>query len=76
MASTGIPQYVSALMAATWIVLAPGALFSRWVARLLPIFSASFLLLALVMLPFNTPAFISDVWAALTMSLLALPRQQ
>lgn len=76
MASTGIPQYVSALMATSWIVLAPAALFSRWVARLLPIASASFLFLALLTLPFNSPAFISDVWAALTMSLLTLPRQQ
>ena len=76
LASTGTPQYVSVLIAVSWAVLVPGALFSAWAARLLPIFSAAFTLLAILALPFNSPAFIADIWAALTMCLVTLPRQQ
>lgn len=75
LASTGIPQLVSALMAVAWLVLAPAALFNRWAARLLPLVSASFLFVSILVLPFNSPAFIGDVWSALAMALLTLPRR-
>ncbi len=76
LASTGTPQYVSVLIAASWAVLAPAALFSAWAARLLPIISGAFIVLAISALPFNSPAFIADIWAALTMCLVTLPRPQ
>ncbi|HEX3697663.1 MAG TPA: hypothetical protein VH374_19985 [Polyangia bacterium] len=74
MASTGTAQFVSGLMAGVWAVMAPAALFSRWTARLLPLISTAFLCLSILALPFNSAAFIGDVWAALAMALLTLPR--
>jgi hypothetical protein len=76
LASTGTPQYVSTLIAASWAVLIPGSLFNAWAARFLPVISGAFVVLAIFALPFNSPAFIADIWAALSMCLVTLPRQQ
>jgi hypothetical protein len=74
LASTGTAQFVSGLMAGVWSVMVPAALFSRWTARLLPLVSAGFLCLSILALPFNSAAFVGDVWAGLAMALLTLPR--
>lgn len=73
LSTTQTAQLVSALMASAWLVMVPSALFRRWAARLLPAVSILFVALAVVMLPFGSPAFIADVASALLMFFLTAP---
>jgi hypothetical protein len=74
-ASSGTDQMVSGLIALTWLVLAPVALYVRRAAMLLPITSALFLGLAIMMLSFDSAAFVVDVTATAIMFLVSVPRQ-
>lgn len=74
-ASEGMEQIVSGLIALTWLVLAPVALYARRAAMLLPITSALFLGLAIMMLSFDSAAFVVDVTATAIMFLVSVPRQ-
>jgi hypothetical protein len=74
-ASSGVEQIVSGLIAVTWLVLAPIALYARRAAMVLPIASALFLGVALVTLSFASGAFVVDVTATTVMFLVSLPRQ-
>jgi hypothetical protein len=73
-ASSGMDQMVSGLIALTWLVLAPVALYARRAAMLLPITSALFLGLAIMMLSFDSAAFVVDVTATAIMFLVSVPR--
>jgi hypothetical protein len=75
-ASIGTAQLVSALIAVSWIVLVPAALYLRWAARLLPVLSACFLLLAVITLPFNSAAFVINLWTTLAMFLMSFPKRR
>jgi hypothetical protein len=75
-ASTGMAQLVSTLIAVSWVVLVPAALYLRWAARMLPIASACFLVLAVATLPFNSAAFVINLWTTLAMFLLSFPRRR
>jgi hypothetical protein len=73
-ASVGHAQQVSGLIALGWFSLVPIALYERWVALVLPMVASSFLILTLIALPFNSVAFVVDVWTAAAMFVLSLPR--
>lgn len=75
-ASTGWAQIVSGLIAMTWLVLAPVALYARWAAMVLPLASALFLALGVLVLPFNSAAFVVDLVAAAIMMLVTFPRAE
>ena len=72
-ASSGWEQVVSGLIAVTLLVLAPAALYARWAAMALPIASALCLALGVLMLPFNSAAFVVDVVATAVMFLFSFP---
>jgi hypothetical protein len=74
LAATGAAQAISVLMVAVWVVLVPAALFFTWAGRALSVLSASFILLVLATLPFNSPVFIANIWAAVTMFIMSFPR--
>ena len=65
---------ISGLLAAAWLALAPLALFSQRLSRVLPLVPAAFACLALALLPFNSAAFVVDVTAAVVMALSCVPR--
>lgn len=73
--SSGVEQAISGLIALTWLVLSPLALFSRRAAMFLPIASAGFLAAAVLLLSFNSAAFVVDVTATVVMFLVSVPRQ-
>lgn len=73
--SSGVEQAISGLIALTWLVLSPLALFSRKAAMFLPIASAGFLAAAVLLLSFNSAAFVVDVTATVVMFLVSVPRQ-
>jgi len=75
LASIGHAQQLSALIAVGWLALAPMALYERWAAIALPIVAGCFLLLTMLLLPFNSAAFIVDAWTTLAMLVLSLPRK-
>lgn len=75
-ASTGWGQIVSGLIALTWLVLAPVALYARWAAMVLPLASALFLALGVLVLPLNSAAFVVDLVAAAIMMLVTFPRAE
>jgi hypothetical protein len=74
LASVGHAQQVSGLIALGWFSLVPIALYERWVALALPVVAAGFLVLTLIALPFNSAAFVVDIWTSAAMFVLALPR--
>jgi len=76
LASVGHAQKLSALIAIGWLALTPLALYERWAAIALPIAAGCFLLLTMLVLPFNSAAFIVDAWTSLAMLVLSLPRRQ
>jgi hypothetical protein len=75
-ASVGPARYLSAIVAATWLALAPVALYAKWAAILLPVAGGAFLLLSAALLPFNSFAFVVDLWAALAMLISSAPRHR
>jgi hypothetical protein len=75
LASTGRAQLVGGLIAVFWLVLSPVALYARWAALLLPVASAVFLVLSVVLLDFNSAAFVVDVTIAAAMALVSFPRR-
>lgn len=75
LASEGVTEMVSSLIAAAWYALLPAALYSRRVTLALPAVAAGFLLLTVWTLPFNSAAFIVDFWTSAAMLMLALPRR-
>lgn len=76
LASSGRQQLVSGLIAASWLVLAPMALYSRRAALVLPFVSALFVAVATQVFDFNSAAFVVDVTAAVLMFLVSFPRQR
>ncbi len=72
-ASAG-PEFVSCLIAGVWFAVLPAALYSRRARHALPMVAAGLLIFAVVALPFNSPAFVADIWTAAPMLVLALPR--
>jgi hypothetical protein len=75
LSSTGVEQMVSALIAVTWLALTPIALYTRRAAVLLPIASALFLGLGVIMLSFDSAAFVVDVTTTVVMFLVSFPHQ-
>jgi len=75
-ASVGRAQLLSGFFAAVWLVVAPLALFSPRAAKLLPAAGAAFLLLSVALLPFNSFAFVVDLWAGLAMLVSSAPRHR
>jgi hypothetical protein len=75
LASTGVEQLVSALIAVTWLALTPIALYTRRVALLLPIASAVFLGVGVLTLSFDSAAFVVDVTTTVVMFLVSFPHQ-
>jgi hypothetical protein len=75
LASDGWTRALSALICAVGLALVPAALFARRLARLVPTGAGIFLLLTVLTLPFNSVAFVVDIWAAFTMLLVSLPKR-
>jgi hypothetical protein len=75
LASDGWTRALSALVCAVGLALVPMSLFSRRVARFVPTSAGLFLLLTVLTLPFNSVAFVVDMWAAFTMLLVSLPKR-
>ena len=69
-------ETISGPLAALWLGLLPVALYKRWATIALLFVAGALLLLTLVALPFNSPAFIIDFWTSTLMLVLALPRRQ
>jgi hypothetical protein len=74
LATEGAAQRVSGIIALGWLGLALIALYERWATIALPIAAAAFLVLTIAVLPFNSAAFVVDVWTTAAMFVLALPR--
>jgi hypothetical protein len=68
------PEFVSCLIAGAWFAVLPASMYSRKARHVLPFVAGALLIFALVALPFNSPAFVADVWTAAPMLVLALPR--
>jgi len=75
MASSGLPRALGLLIGLSWFVLLIVALGrARLAALLLPAAATAWFVVVLLVLPFNSPAFIVDSWAALAMLLMTFPR--
>jgi hypothetical protein len=72
--SSGTASIVSGLLAVAWLVLAPLALYSARLSRVLPLVPAVFAALTLTLLPFDSAAFVVDVTATVVMFLGCFPR--
>jgi hypothetical protein len=75
LASEGWTWVLSALICAVGLGLVPASLFLRKLARFVPTFAGLFLLLTVLTLPFNSVAFVVDIWAAFTTLLVSLPKR-
>jgi hypothetical protein len=75
LASDGWTRALSALICAVGLALVPASLFARRLARFVPTGAGIFLLLTVLTLPFNSVAFVVDIWAAFTMLLVSLPKR-
>lgn len=69
-------ETLSGPLAALWLGLLPVALYRRWATIALLFVAASLLVITMLALPFNSPAFIIDFWTSALMLVLALPRRQ
>jgi hypothetical protein len=74
-ASEGWTRGLSALVALVGLGLVPAGLFARRAARLVPTFAGLLLLATVLTMPFNSVAFVVDIWAAFTMLLVSLPKR-
>ena len=75
MASSGLERAMGLSIGFSWCLLLIVALERpRLAALLLPTLAAAWFVATLLSLPFNSPAFIVDSWAALAMLLMAFPR--
>ena len=75
MANQGLPGGMGLSIGFSWFVLLIVALhWPRLAALLLPAVAAAWFVAALLVLPFNSPAFVVDTWASLAMLLMTLPR--
>jgi hypothetical protein len=69
-------ETISAPLAALWLALLPVALYRRWATVALLFVAAALLFFTVIVLPFNSAAFIIDFWTSTLMLVLALPRRQ
>src|SRR3954451_18787571 len=75
LSSEGWTRALSALICAVGLGLVPASLFARKLTRFVPTAAGAFLLLTVLTLPFNSVAFVVDIWAAFTMLLVSLPKR-
>jgi len=87
MAVTILPVAIGGMMAAAntaklslafallWLFLVPWSLFKRWAAMALPVVAASLLVFTVLVLPFNSTAFIINYWTSALLLLMSWPRQ-
>jgi hypothetical protein len=75
LAATGTAQLVTGIIVVAWFALLPLALYARRAAIALPVVAAGFMILTLVTLPFNSAAFVVDIWTSAAMFFLSLPRR-
>jgi hypothetical protein len=58
-----------------WMFLVPWSMYRRWAAFALPVVAASLLVFAVLVLPFNSAAFIVNYWTSASLLLLSWPRR-
>jgi hypothetical protein len=87
MAVTILPVAIGGMMAAAnisklslafalvWLFLVPWSIYKRWAAMALPVVAASLLAFTVLVLPFNSPAFIVNYWTSALLLLMAWPRR-
>jgi hypothetical protein len=75
LASDGWTRVLSGFIALVGLALVPAALFTRRASRAVPTCAGLLLLLSVLTMPFNSLAFLVDIWAAFTMLLVALPKR-
>jgi hypothetical protein len=75
LAGDSVAERISGPMAAVWFALLPVALYRVWAALALPVVATAIMLHAVIALPFNSIAFIIDLWTSALMLVLALPRR-
>jgi hypothetical protein len=75
LAGDSLAERISGPMAAVWFALLPVALYRVWAALALPVVATAIMLHAVIALPFNSIAFIIDLWTSALMLVLALPRR-
>ena len=75
LSSEGWTRALSALVTVLGLGLVPASLFSRKIARAVPTLAGLCLLTTVLSLPFNSVAFVVDIWAAFTILLVSLPKR-
>jgi hypothetical protein len=75
LASDGWTRALSGLICLVGLGLVPAGLFSRRIARFVPTMAGVLLLATVLTMPFNSVAFVVDIWAAFTMLLVSLPKR-
>ena len=66
---------LSGIIAGLWLTLLPLSLYKRWAALALPFVAGAFLVFTVLVLPFNSAAFVVDFWTSVLMLILALPHR-
>src|SRR5262245_50667351 len=75
MMATANTTRVSLVFALLWLFLVPWSMFRRWAAMTLPVVAASLLAFAVLVLPFNSTAFIVNYWTSALLLLMSWPRR-
>jgi hypothetical protein len=75
LASEGWTRALSGLIALVGLALVPACLYARRANRAVPACAGLLLLLSVFTMPFNSVAFVVDIWAAFTMLLVSLPKR-
>ena len=74
LAAAGAQAALGIAIGVTWLLSAPLAFYGRRSVRwLVPVSSAIFLAAAVLLLPFNSPGFLVDVWTTLLVLLATIP---
>jgi hypothetical protein len=87
MAVTILPVAIAGMMASAntaklslgfalaWLFLVPCAIYKRWAAMALPVVAASLLAYSVLVLPFNSAAFMIDYWTSALLLLMSWSRR-
>jgi hypothetical protein len=75
LASEGWTRALSGLLALVGLGLVPAGLFAGRVARAVPTCAGLLLLASVLTMPFNSVAFVVNIWAAFTILMVSLPRR-
>jgi hypothetical protein len=76
LASSGVAAWTGVVIGATWSSLMLVAFYVHKVGLLMPLCSGLFFAGVLVLLPFNSAAFVIEAWTTLLMLLLTFPRRR